>query len=639
MLGLLALGDHAVVVAATEQATARYPLRGTGLGAARARARPLGSPGRGARRAAPHPVRAGRRARPRPGPGAARPRAGRARRRTPCCSSGCAPTWSRARAATPAAPAATARRGYERPGGRTVGREAEEAAALEGVLDRAAAGEPAYALLVGEPGIGKSRLVERLAESAAASAASVVATGRCAQDDGAPPLWPWSQALRRARRHDGRALDAEVERLLSGDAASAAARARERQAFRAWESIAHEVLTRSEAAPGPARARGPALGRHRQPQGAAAPGRARRVPGQQLAVRRHPAAVARADRAPWPTSARSSPGDHVVRLDLAGLTPDEAPALVADVTRARTCPRPGRRVARALRGQPVLPRSSSPGSAPTRRRHDAVPATVRDVVVRRLRGACPSRPGRCCSSPPCSAGGARSTCWPRSPEEPVDDVDDLLAPAREAGLVLEPEAGTRRLHPRPDPRRGRRRPTTASRLARLHARVAHALADGGAVGRAGRPRGAGGRAGPALAGRRTVVRRARLAGRGRRCRAGPPDLLVGGGRAARRRRHRGPPRDPAGTRRRSGSTCCSPGPATAGPTSEWDQVLPCAAEAIALARREEDLPRLAAAAAAATDNLVWMLAAVERGARGHRRGPALGAGRAPRRTTRPSGAG
>ena len=42
------------------------------------------------------------------------------------------------------------------------------------------------------------------------------------------------------------------------------------------------------------------------------------------------------------------------------------------------------------------------------------------------------------------------------------------------------------------------------------------------------------------------------------------------------------------------------------PNAEWDQVLPCAAEAIALARREEDLVRLAAAAAAATDSTVWM---------------------------------
>ncbi len=181
--------------------------------------------------------------------------------------------------------------------------------------------------------------------------------------------------------------------------------------------------------------------------------------------------------------------------------------------------------------------------------------------------------------------------------------------------------------------------TTASRLARLHARVAHALADGGAVAAPGRTRGAGGRAGPALAGRRSVVRRTRLAGRRRRRRAGPPHLLVGGGRAAGGRRHRGPPARPARHRRRSGSTCCSPGPATADPTRSGTRCCPCAAEAIALARREEDLPRLVAAAAAATRQPGLDVAAVERGARGHRRRPALGAGPAPRSTTRRTGAG
>ena len=42
------------------------------------------------------------------------------------------------------------------------------------------------------------------------------------------------------------------------------------------------------------------------------------------------------------------------------------------------------------------------------------------------------------------------------------------------------------------------------------------------------------------------------------------------------------------------------------PNAEWNQVLPCAAEAMALARRAGDLDRLAAAAAAASDNLVWL---------------------------------
>ena len=127
----------------------------------------------------------------------------------------------------------------------TVGRELE-VAELEGVLDRASAGEPSFALLVGEPGIGKSRLVERVSDSAQ-QRGFVVATGRCAQDDGAPPLWPWSQALDELGRHDQRVLDVELERLLSGDGQQDdGVDAGERQAFRAWESIAREVLTRSE---------------------------------------------------------------------------------------------------------------------------------------------------------------------------------------------------------------------------------------------------------------------------------------------------------------------------------------------------------------------------------------------------------
>ena len=117
---------------------------------------------------------------------------------------------------------------------------------LEAVLDRAASGEAAFALLVGEPGIGKSRLVEGHG-GGRRGRGFVVATGRCAQDDGAPPLWPWSQALDDLGRHDGRVLDVELERLLAGTQDDQGSE--ERQGFRAWESIAREVLTRSEAAP------------------------------------------------------------------------------------------------------------------------------------------------------------------------------------------------------------------------------------------------------------------------------------------------------------------------------------------------------------------------------------------------------
>jgi DNA-binding SARP family transcriptional activator len=74
-----------------------------------------------------------------------------------------------------------------------VGRD-RHVAALEQLLDRAETGVPGFASLVGEPGAGKSRLAAELAVRAQARGASVL-VGRCSQDEGAPPLWPWRQAL------------------------------------------------------------------------------------------------------------------------------------------------------------------------------------------------------------------------------------------------------------------------------------------------------------------------------------------------------------------------------------------------------------------------------------------------------------
>jgi DNA-binding SARP family transcriptional activator len=75
-----------------------------------------------------------------------------------------------------------------------VGRE-RELAELVGGLDDAFAGHGRLFLLVGEPGIGKSRLAEELIAHAGARGARVL-VGRCWEAGGAPAYWPWVQSLR-----------------------------------------------------------------------------------------------------------------------------------------------------------------------------------------------------------------------------------------------------------------------------------------------------------------------------------------------------------------------------------------------------------------------------------------------------------
>jgi DNA-binding SARP family transcriptional activator len=75
-----------------------------------------------------------------------------------------------------------------------VGREAE-VAELKDSFTAAAAGRGRLVLLVGEPGIGKSRLAEELIRHARASRAHVL-VGRCWEAGGAPAFWPWVQSLR-----------------------------------------------------------------------------------------------------------------------------------------------------------------------------------------------------------------------------------------------------------------------------------------------------------------------------------------------------------------------------------------------------------------------------------------------------------
>jgi DNA-binding SARP family transcriptional activator len=91
--------------------------------------------------------------------------------------------------------------------GAFVGRDAELAELVSGLED-ALSGHGRLFLLVGEPGIGKSRLADEVIRRSRARGATVL-TGRCWEAGGAPPYWPWVQSLR------GYVRDADPESLRS----------------------------------------------------------------------------------------------------------------------------------------------------------------------------------------------------------------------------------------------------------------------------------------------------------------------------------------------------------------------------------------------------------------------------------------
>ncbi|GAB2736595.1 BTAD domain-containing putative transcriptional regulator [Nocardioides pakistanensis] len=121
--------------------------------------------------------------------------------------------------------------GHPRPSWPLVGR-AGELTALVATLDGAAGGIPQFAVVVGEPGMGKSRLTEELAAVATARGVRVL-LGRCSQDEGAPPLWPWADVL------------AELGHSLPVEAGTQDESTR----FRVWDDICTRVLEASREQP------------------------------------------------------------------------------------------------------------------------------------------------------------------------------------------------------------------------------------------------------------------------------------------------------------------------------------------------------------------------------------------------------
>ena len=79
-------------------------------------------------------------------------------------------------------------------GGVFVGRQ-REMGDLKACLEDALSGRGRLVTLVGEPGIGKTRTAQELATYAGLRSAQVL-WGRCYEEQGMPPYWPWVQAIR-----------------------------------------------------------------------------------------------------------------------------------------------------------------------------------------------------------------------------------------------------------------------------------------------------------------------------------------------------------------------------------------------------------------------------------------------------------
>ena len=94
-------------------------------------------------------------------------------------------------------------------GGVFVGRQ-REMGELKAALEEALSGSGQLVMLVGEPGIGKTRTAQELTTYARMRGAQVL-SGRCYEEQGVPPYWPWVQAIRSyVRERESDALRSEM---------------------------------------------------------------------------------------------------------------------------------------------------------------------------------------------------------------------------------------------------------------------------------------------------------------------------------------------------------------------------------------------------------------------------------------------
>ncbi|GGM06003.1 AAA family ATPase [Dactylosporangium sucinum] len=361
------------------------------------------------------------------------------------------------------------------------GRDAE-LAALTGLLAEARRGHTRFALLTGEPGIGKSRLTAELARQAAGAGFAVL-TGRCSEDEGAPPFWPWTGVLRDLAAALGSGTvrelagpDADVLPGVTGPATKPVSVDAER--FRVFDAVARLLTAAAGRTPllvvlddlhwaDPSSLR---LVRHLTDH----------LPETRLVL----AATRR--RHPEPAGALAEAGvglvrRHALRLDLTGLSADGVGALV----RAAGDEAAADRVA-ALRertdGNPFfLVELLRFGNAPA----GQIPAAVTDVLARRV-ARLPAPTGELLR---CAAVVGReydlevlAAVAGADPDTVLDDVDPAVA----AGIVLEDAASGRFRFAHALVRDVVYRAQPATRRARRHATVARVLDGTGRLSEAAR---------------------------------------------------------------------------------------------------------------------------------------------------------
>lgn len=322
---------------------------------------------------------------------------------------------------------------------------------LEDALETALSGSVQFVQLIGEPGIGKSRLLRHLGR-AAAQRGFICAEAHCSQDEGAPPLWPWFSLLGQLADRTG----VNVPDLRTADQGQFALR----------EQIARVVAEASAAGP-------VLLSLDDLHWADSSTLQALRHLVETTTNCRLVVATSRR-RFPTPTGAQATLSDalarrHGLRVELHGLDRSSAQELVRSVSAEKFRKENLVQLWERSAGNPFF-------LVELARCADSIPGSVHDVVGHRVADL-PANSRAAISTAAVIGRRVRLDALARAEDIDVSTAVDRLMPALEIGLILDTEgpSAVRFSHPVVQEVVTNRLP--AAQLADLHARVASALTD------------------------------------------------------------------------------------------------------------------------------------------------------------------